>query len=88
MRRFDRLVVSWERANHIWERHHLEVEQAREAFEDAGRRNQIYRGPRSRNGGRTYVARGRTEAGLTLWMLVKPSGQRRVARLISAREDR
>ena len=85
--RFDRLHISWKAAQHIWDEHRLETLEVREALEDAGRRTAIYRGPNSRDGGRTYVAQGRTEAGKPLWILVRYQGQG-IASLITAREDR
>lgn len=66
--RFDRLHISWNAAQHIWDEHRLETLEVREAFEDAGRRKAIYRGPNSRDGGRTYLAQGRTQAGKPLWI--------------------
>lgn len=87
MVRFHRLHVSPKAEQHIWERHRLAPWQAREAFEDAGRKQQVFRGPNSTTGGRTYIARGRTQDGLPLWVLVKDLGQG-IASLITAREDR
>lgn len=87
MVRFERLHVSWDAAQHVWDRHKLEPLEVREAFEDAGRQNAVSRGPNSPDGSRTYVARGRTYAGKPLWILVKYRG-RGVASLITAREDR
>ncbi len=80
--RFARLVISWERAEHIWGRHRITREEAREAFEQG----QVFRGPTSDEGRRTYIIRGRTYAGRRLWLLVKPGGQSR-AILITARDD-
>jgi hypothetical protein len=87
MVQFDRLHISWEALGHIWERHRLEAAEVREAFEDAGRQRAIFRGPTSRDGGRTYIARGRTSSGRPLWILVRSRG-RGMASLITAREDR
>jgi hypothetical protein len=84
---FDRLHISWDAARHIWERHKLEPLEVREAFEDAGRQGAVFRGPRSHDGGRTYILRGRTSAGRPLWILVRSRG-RGMASLITAREDR
>jgi hypothetical protein len=85
--RFDHLHISWKAAQHVWEGHKLETLEIREAFEDAGRRRAVYRGPNSADGSRTYIARGRTEAGKPLWILVKSSGKG-VASVITARKDR
>ncbi len=85
--RFDRLHISWNAAQHIWDEHRLETLEVREAFEDAGRRKAIYRGPNSRDGSRTYLAQGRTQAGKPLWIMVKYRDRGMVA-LITAREDR
>jgi hypothetical protein len=85
--RIDRLHISWDAAQHVWERHKLETIEVHEAFEDAGRRKTIYRGPTSHDGSRTYIARGRTSAGKRLWILVKYRSKG-MASLITAREDR
>lgn len=85
MVRFERLVISWERAKHIRERHGIEPEEVRQAFEQGS--NSVFRGPNSPEGGRTYIVRGRTYAGRPLWILVKSRG-RGMAVLITAREDR
>jgi hypothetical protein len=85
--RFDRLHISWDAAQHIWDEHRLETLEVREAFEYAGREKTIYRGPNSRDGGRTYLASGRTDAGKPLWIMVKYRGRGMVT-LITAREDR
>jgi hypothetical protein len=85
--RIDHLRISWDTAQHIWQKHRLEPLDVRQALEDAGRQNAIFRGPNSRDGGRTYIARGRTEAGNPLWMLLRYRG-RGIADLITAREDR
>lgn len=85
--RFARLHISWDAAQHIWDRHKLEPLEVREALEDAGRRHTVARGPNSRDGSRTYIARGRTHGGKALWILVKYRGGG-IASLISAREDR
>jgi hypothetical protein len=85
--RFDHLHISWKAAQHVWDGHGLETLDVREAFEDAGRRKAIYRGPNSKDGGRTYIARGRTQAGKPLWIMVKYRGLGMVS-LITAREDR
>ncbi len=87
MVRFDHLHISWDAEAHVWDNHKLEPHEVREAFEDAGRRKAIFRGPKSKTGGRTYIAHGRTYAGKPLWILVKSHG-RGIAALITAREDR
>ncbi|MGH3427964.1 MAG: hypothetical protein ACRDQZ_10425 [Mycobacteriales bacterium] len=56
--RFEHLHIPWEAAQHVWDKHRLEPIDVREALEDAGRRKAVYRGPNSRDGGRTYIARG------------------------------
>ena len=80
--RFDRLVISAQCARKILSKHGVTPEEAREAFE-GGR---VFRGPNSRDGGRTYIVHGRTYAGRPLWILAKAAGAG-VARLITARHD-
>ena len=80
--RIQRLTISWERAEHIAE-HWITPAEAREAVEQG----RVFRGPRSDDGGRTYIVRGRTYAGRPLWLLVKPLGQG-LAFLITAHDDR
>jgi hypothetical protein len=80
--RFEYLAISTETAEKIVRKHHVLPEEAREAFETGT----VYRGPRSRQGGYTYIVRGRTHAGRRLWVLVRPS-RPGVAALITARED-
>lgn len=80
--RLERLVISWERAEHVAARHGIAPQEAREAFEQG----HVFRGPRSHDGGRTYIVRGRTYAGRPLWLLVKSRG-RGIAILITARDD-
>lgn len=85
--RFDRLHISWKALEHIWDRHRLETLEVQEAFADAGRNKTIFRGPNSVDGSRTYIVKGRTEAGKQLVILVKYRGRGMVT-LITAREDR
>jgi hypothetical protein len=80
--RIERLTISWERTEHIAE-HGVTPAEAREALEQG----QVFRGPKSDDGGRTYIVRGRTYAGRPLRLLVKPLG-RGLAFLITAYEDR
>jgi hypothetical protein len=87
MTRFDRLVISRKQADHIAERHGLEPREVREAFETGGKAGDVFRGPNSHDGGRTYIVRGRTYAGRPLWVLVKYRGQG-MAQLITAHDDR
>jgi hypothetical protein len=80
--RIDRLAISWERAEHIAE-HGVSPAEAREVLETG----QVFRGPKSKQGGRTYIVRGRTYDGRPLKLLVRPLG-RGLAFLITAYEDR
>lgn len=80
--RIERIVISWERAQHV-AKHGVTPGEVREAVE----RGQVFRGPNSRSGGRTYIVRGRTDAGRRLKVLVRPRG-RGIAVLITAMDDR
>lgn len=80
--RFTRLVIGRKVVDKIWKKHRLTPEQVREAFEGAS----IRRGPASRQGGRTYICRGRTYAGERLWILVRVR-RHGVAVLITAYQD-
>src|SRR5262249_35359683 len=75
------LVISAERADHIW-RHQITPQEAREAFEQGDAK----RGPNSPKHGRTYIVVGHTYAGRKLWLLVFPSSLNR-AILVTARSD-
>jgi hypothetical protein len=81
--RFRYLSISPRTAEKIIRKHALTPAEAREAFEGGS----VFRGPRSRQGGYTYVVRGRTYAGRPLWLLVSPAGED-VATLITARDDK
>ena len=76
------MAISWERAEYI-AKHAVTPSEAREAFEQG----QVFRGPRSDRGGRTYIVRGRTYSGRPLKLLVRPLG-RGLAFLITAYDDR
>lgn len=66
-----------EAAEHIWQRHHLLVEDVIEAYYDP--RAKIHKGKYNRQ-----VVYGRTEAGQYLFIVVQPAGRFK-ARLITAR---
>lgn len=81
--RIERIVISWRTAEKIITKHAVTPAEVYEAAGGA----QVFRGSNSRQGGRTYILRGETEAGRPLWMLVRPIGDR-AALLITARHDR
>jgi hypothetical protein len=80
--RFDYISISRDVAEKILRKHGVSPDEARQAVEQG----RVFRGPNSRQGGRTYIVRGRTYAGRRLWLLVRPSTPR-VAKLITARDD-
>lgn len=80
--RIERITISVETAEKIITKHGVSPAEVREAAERA----QVFRGPNSRQGGRTYILRGVTYAGRPVWMLVRPVDQG-VAKLITARHD-
>jgi hypothetical protein len=76
------IAISWETAEKIIAKHGVTPAEVREAAERA----QPFRGPNSRQGGRTYILRGETYAGRPLLILVRYAGHG-VAKLITARHD-
>lgn len=79
--RFYELTLTYKAIEHI-AKHNVAAWEAREAFETGA----FKRGPNGPHG-RTYIVRGRTYAGRSLWLLVGIQGKG-VAFLITARDDR